>query len=111
MGLMTFIIAVVPLIADSSDSDAAAAAPLILLLSGFVFYWYIYSRYRNADKRHSHESETSAAIENLVSTDTFIQSRKGLSNAELRGANHTRIDGALNHNSKASEMLGKYLPK
>ena len=86
------------IIADS-DSSGAAAAPLILLASGFIFYWMIYSRYRNADKRHIHEKETTSVVANLECTDSFIQSRKGLHNATLNRSNHSRVEGALNVSS------------
>ncbi len=94
-----------PVIAASSDSDAAAAAPLLLLLSGFIFYGIMYARYRNADKRHTHESETKAEVANLQAGDSFIRSRYGLSNARVEGANHTRIEGALNKSQGGSKLL------
>lgn len=105
MDIEVFISAFAPIILASSDSDGAAAAPLLLLLSGFIFYGVMYARYRNADKRHTHESETLAEVVNLQSGDTFIQSKKGLSNARMNGANHTRIEGALNQGQGGSKLL------
>ncbi|MDR1358554.1 MAG: hypothetical protein LBJ48_04285 [Coriobacteriales bacterium] len=112
MAFTTLIFILTPIIADSSDSDAVAAAPLLLLLSGFVFYGYIYARYRNADKRHSHERETSAKTANLGQIDTFIQSRKGLSNARMQGANQDRIEGALNQGGEGAgnKLLKEFMP-
>ncbi|MDR1087722.1 MAG: hypothetical protein LBL23_00275 [Coriobacteriales bacterium] len=111
MGIIAFIYVLAPIIADSSDSDAAAAAPLLLLVSGFVFYGYIYARYRNADKRHSHERETTAKTANLEQIDTFIQSRKGLNNARMQGANQDRVEGALNEGGgEGSKLLKEFMP-
>ena len=103
MNVLLLINTLAYVLADDGDSGAAAAAPLILALSGFIFYGVMYSRYRNADKRHVHEKETSAAIANLERTDSFIKSRKGLSNAKLNGANHARVEGA--HNVRGESKL------
>lgn len=105
MDLITLIFTLVPIAASNDDSSAAAAAPLLLLLSGFVFYFYIYSRYRNADKRHSHERETSAHVENLAVSDVLLKNQKGLTNAKMRGANQTRVEGALNTGDKSPAGL------
>ena len=91
------------IIADSSSSDAAAL-PLLLALSGFIFYAIMYSRYRNADKRHIHEKETATVVANLACSDSFIQKRKGLRNATIAKANHTRVEGALN-TGKSNKLL------
>ena len=93
-------------VADS-DSDGGALIPLILVLSGFIFYGVMYSRYRNADKRHRHEKETSAAVANPQGANTFFQSRKGLTNARMLGANHTRVEGALNQSSGSKLLKGR----
>ena len=105
MDFLTLIFSFAPILAASDDSGAAAA-PLVLLLSGFIFYGIMYSRYRNADKRHSHESETSTMIANLVPSDVFIEKKKGLKSASMNGANHTRIEGALNQGSSSTKLLG-----
>jgi len=82
-----------------ADSDELAAAPLALALSGFIFYSIMYARYRNADKRHVHERETRTVVANLASSDSFVQRKKGLSNATMSGANHARVEGAQNVSS------------
>jgi len=71
-------------------------APLVLVLSGVILYAMVVSRYRNADKRHTHEKETTATTANLAIMDKFVQSRKGLKNASINGSNHHRVEGALN---------------
>ena len=90
------------LVATSDDSSAAAAAPLILLISGFLFFGLMYSRYRNADKRHWHETETVAHVANLAASDLLLQNKKGLSNSKMKGANHIRTEGALNQSGMPS---------
>lgn len=105
MGLLTILFALVPILASSDDSSSAAAAPLLLLLSGFVFYFLMYSRYRNADKRHSHESETMTEVVNLAAGDTLLQHKKGLSNAKMKGANHTRIEGSISGKDNTKGLI------
>lgn len=78
-----------------SDSDGNAL-PFLLFLSGFVFYGYVFLRYRNADKRHRHEKETEAEIHNVLARDDFVHTLKGLSNSKMNGHNHTNVTGSLN---------------
>lgn len=112
MGFFELFLTLAFTLAENGDSDASAAAPLVLLLSGFIFYALMYSRYRNADKRHSHESETTATMANLVATDTFIKKRRGMTNAKMHGSNHTRIEGALNQQGglNANKLIKKFMP-
>jgi len=105
MAIILLINTLAYILADSGDE--MAALPLILALSGFIFYFSMYARYRNADKRHVHEKETSTVVANLAAYDTFVKNNKGLANATMRGANHTRVEGALNTSSgnKIEKML------
>jgi len=90
-----------------AEDDGIAALPLVLLASGFIFYGMMVARYRNADKRHVHEKETATVVANLQKTDSFIKSKKGLTNSKMSGANHSRVEGALNvsSGSKLTKML------
>src|SRR5690625_4840308 len=81
--------------AASDDGDAGNLA-LLLFLSGFVFYGYVFLRYRNADKRHRHEKETEAQLHNVLARDEFIRTRTGLSNSKMSDANHRSVRGSLN---------------
>jgi len=83
------------LAAGSSDDDSGLLG-YVLFASGFVFYAYVFIRYRNTDKRHSHESETEASLANMKEKDEFVKARRGLTNRRLRGANNTAVHGALN---------------
>jgi hypothetical protein len=80
---------------DSEGGEAILAAAAACLLAGPIFFIWKYLYYRNADKRHSHEHETKALIENVVAEDNFIQQRKRLRNSEMDGRNDKRVDGAL----------------
>lgn len=66
----------------------------LFLLSGLVFFGVMYMRYRNAGARHTYEKETKRNMSNLRSVDQFMESRFGLSNASLEGANSTDLKGA-----------------
>lgn len=79
----------------ASDSDSSfGAIGLIFLLSGFVFYGYVYFRYRNVSKRHHYETETEATKLNVQTVDEKVRSLTGLSNAKMQGANNTAVQGA-----------------
>ncbi len=82
------------LAASSSDDDGGSFG-WVFLLSGFIFYGAIYMKYRNIDKRHKHEVETEATLHNMQGYDQFVESRKGLSEPNLAGANNKDVRGAL----------------
>ena len=65
----------------------------IFLLSGLVYFFIIFTRYRNSNARHKYETETKTKISNLRKVDKYIQSRKGLTNSKMPGANNNRVVG------------------
>lgn len=76
------------------DDDAqwyglAAIAP------GFLYYWYITNRYRNASARHYHEKETRSELKNLKKSDKKFESRKRLRNASIEGKNSDDVRGSV----------------
>ncbi len=77
----------------------------ILLAAGFVFYAVIYSRYRNANARHRHETETKNTVKDMKATDTFFEKRRGLRSSSISGRND-RFVGASG-NAKAPTGLNK----
>ena len=66
---------------------------IIFLAAGFVYYFIIYSRYRNKDARHRHELETRRMVSNLEQEDTFVRSNNRQSSSRMSGANNTSVDG------------------
>lgn len=79
---------------DTSDDNGVNFA-LVFLLSGFIFYGYVFFRYRNADKRHHHESETEANLHNVRQEDRHVKTLTGLSNSQMSGANNHDVRGSL----------------
>ena len=65
----------------------------LFLLAGFIYFLVMYVKYRNANARHTYETETKKSISNLRKEDNFIQSKKGLSNATMNGANNKNVSG------------------
>lgn len=63
----------------------------IFLITGFVYFFIIYSRYRNADARHSYEYETKRQIKNMQKKDQLIRRLKHITRDEIPGANNERI--------------------
>lgn len=68
----------------------------IFLLSGFVFYFIMYSRYRNTAARHTYEKETKRQISNVKCRDDFVKRETGLSSSSIIGANNTSVKGTTN---------------
>lgn len=66
----------------------------IFLLSGFIYFFIIFSKYRNHNARHTYEIETKKSISNLVKRDEFIKSKKGLTNSTMDGANNKNVNGS-----------------
>ena len=110
MDFISFLSTFAPIIADSTESGGGEVAIFALFASGFIFYGAMIARYRNADKRHSHEAETSAEVANLQAIDTLIQRRTGLSNSTMSGANQNRVEGAMNQSSTTNNLLKKIMP-
>lgn len=79
-----------------SDDDGWGKIGLILFLAGPLFFAMKYFKYRNTDKRHRHESETKAQMDNVMAGDEFVKSMKGLKNSRMPNANHTAVRGARN---------------
>ena len=63
----------------------------IFLLAGLIYFFVIYSKYRNKDARHKHELETKKNITNLRKYDKYIGRRTGLSNSMMNGANNKKV--------------------
>lgn len=81
------ILAVLGMIYVDWDND------FIFLATGVVFYFIMYSRYRNSNARHTYEKETKKEMKNLRKVDNFTGSERGLSNSMISGCNNTRVEG------------------
>lgn len=79
---------------DSSSSDPRIFG-LLFFLSGFLFYGFMYLRYRNSDKRHHHEAETEARMVDVRAWDQQVDTKRGVSNAKMKGANNHEVRGAV----------------
>ncbi|MDR0795672.1 MAG: hypothetical protein LBE79_06425, partial [Tannerella sp.] len=65
-----------------------------VLLAGFIYYYFIYNKYRNAGARHFHEKETKANITNVRTKDVFVKERYRLTSSSIEGANNTSVRGS-----------------
>ncbi|MBR2674148.1 MAG: TFIIB-type zinc ribbon-containing protein [Mogibacterium sp.] len=83
--------------------------PWAFLLSGFIFFFAMYSRYRNQGARHYHEKETKTEVSDLRCSDEFVRSRYKLSNSMMSDANNNHVGGTLAGNaaSGALKMLSE----
>ena len=78
---------------SSSSSDSSKWYGLICLLGGPAFYMFMYTRYRNTDKRHHHETETAAEVANLQSGDNHVDHVTGSSQSKMSGRNEHEVRG------------------
>ena len=83
--------------------DSDDGAQFLLLLPGIIFYYFMYSRYRNKEARHKYELETKNKISNIQQKDVFIEERKKLRNREIIGCNNKTIKGV--EQSKVDKIL------
>ena len=72
--------------------------PWLFLLSGFIYFWIIYSKYRNTGARHNYETETKTDMKNLREQDRFIVKRTRLDSSTMEGANNKKITGNTGFN-------------
>lgn len=84
------------IVASSSSSEGDPRAfGLLFFLSGFLFYGFMYLRYRNSDKRHRHEAETEARMLDVRAWDQQVDTQKGVSHSRMKGANNHEVRGVL----------------
>ncbi len=65
----------------------------LFMFLGIIYFFIIFSKYRNSSARHNYETETSKTTTNIRKVDNFIQSKKGLANPTMEGANNTKVNG------------------
>lgn len=65
----------------------------LFLSLGFIYYFFMHSKYRNASARHFYEKETKRSLSNLKSIDDFIKTEKELTNYRIRGCNNSDVSG------------------
>ena len=63
------------------------------LLAGFIYFFIMFSKYRNQGARHKHELETKRKISNVKAGDRLVKRRTGLTNTKIQGANNTSVSG------------------
>lgn len=85
----------IALFLGSSFVDSDSNYRWLFLLSGFAFFGVMYMRYRNANARHTYESETKRTVSNLVKKDEFLEHREHLRDAEIEGENTRALKGNL----------------
>lgn len=69
----------------------------LFLLLGFIYYFIMYSRYRNNNARHKYETETTKNVSNLKEMDNFVRRNSHVPNSMIYGANNQTVTGtALN---------------
>lgn len=66
---------------------------IILLSIGFIYFFIMFSKYRNQTARHNHELETKKTMNNLRKVDNYVKRRTGLRRARMEGANNTSVSG------------------
>lgn len=69
------------------DSEYSAA----FLLVGFIFFFVMYSKYRNQSARHKYELETKRKISNVKVEDKLVKRRTELTNPKIIGANNKSV--------------------
>lgn len=79
------------------------------LLAGFIYFLIMFLRYRNSNARHTYESDTKRQISNLREVDNFLQSKKGLSNSIMDGANNKVVNGQSIKTKMYDAFSGKRL--
>ena len=89
----------------AAESDLATVG-LLFFLSGFLFYGFMFMKYRNTNKRHMHARETQAEIDNVVAADERTGRRTRQRNSRIKGGNERQIEGAQSTGLAAGFMNG-----
>ena len=99
--LISFIIEVISFIISlgiyiemtATDPDDGTIFVFALCAAGFVYYGYIYARYRNQNARHTYESDTKTEIENMEKVDELLEHKKRLDRVEIERRNDNKLEG------------------
>ena len=81
----------------------------LFLFAGIIYFFLMFTKYRNNNARHNHETETKKSINNLRKVDQLIKRRTGLTNSKIEGANNTRVSGE-SFSSQMLEQLNEQIP-
>ncbi|NLC48362.1 MAG: TFIIB-type zinc ribbon-containing protein [Tenericutes bacterium] len=77
----------------------------LFMLLGIVYFFIIYSKYRNKGARHRHEIETTSKMNNIKTVDNFVQKRTGLTNAKIAGVNNKKVSGQEAGNKVVNSLI------
>ena len=77
----------------------------LFLSLGFIYFFAMYSRYRNSGARHNYETETKTNVANLRKQDAFMEHRKRLSNSMIHGANNKTVTGENVKNKMLNSLI------
>ncbi len=93
--MMSALVEVLALVLKILVNQTITESPLtwIFLIAGFVYYFVIHNRYRNAGVRHAHERETKRSVSSMKKADQLIQHKRRLRNSSMNGANSNRVEG------------------
>ncbi len=75
----------------------------LFLLIGFIYYFLIYTKYRNNNARHKYETETTTNVANLKGSDNFVRKNNHVTNSMIQGAN--------NHSISSQSLSAKIVDK
>ncbi len=81
----------------------------LFLSIGFIYYFIIYSKYRNSKARHKYETETNTKMSNLRKVDNYVFRRKKLTNSRIIGANNYNVNGANISNKVLDSLVSNNL--
>lgn len=81
----------------------------LFIFAGFIYFMLMFTRYRNSNARHTYETETKKSMSNLRKVDNYIQSKKGLTNATMQGANNKRVNEQAMSNKVFDSFTGENL--
>ena len=77
----------------------------LFIFSGFIYFFIMFSKYRNQGARHKYEIETKKNVTNLRKVDNYVKRRKNLTNAKIMGANNTSLES----DGVGKEILGQLI--
>ena len=69
----------------------------LFLFLGIIYFFIMFTKYRNNDARHTYEKDTKTSLTNMRKVDRFIQSRKTLTNSKIEGVNNNSLHNESNN--------------
>ena len=93
LSLLIFILPILLCLILGASTGMTIGFGIFSSIAALIYYASKSSKYMNKEARHTYEKETKHEITNVEKNDQLKQTKKGVSNSSMIGANNKKIEG------------------